>query len=71
MALVEFRKKISEVFEKGDVLLGTFLDLSKAFDCIDYYILLQKLENYGLRGVVLQWVRSYLGNRTLYTSIGT
>ena len=69
MALVEFINKISEVFEKGEVLLGIFLDLSKAFDCIDHYILLQKLENYGIRGVVLQWFRSYLGNRTQYTSI--
>ena len=33
MALVEFTNKISEVFEKGEFLLGIFLDLSKAFDC--------------------------------------
>ena len=69
MALVEFTNKISEVFEKGEVLLGIILDLSRAFDCIDHYILLQKLENYGISGVVLQWFRSYLGNRTQYTSI--
>ena len=69
MALVEFTNKISEVFEKGEFLLGIFLDLSKAFDCIDHYILLQKLEHYGIRGNALQWFKSYLGNRTQYTSI--
>ena len=69
MALVEFTNKMSEVFEKEEFLVGIFLDLSKAFDCIDHYILLQKLEHYGIRGVVLQWFRSYLGNRTQYTSI--
>lgn len=69
MALIEFTNKIAEVFEKGEVLLGIFLDLSKAFDCIDHNILLSKLEHYGIHGIVLQWFKSYLENRTQYTSM--
>ena len=39
------------------------LDISKAYDCINYDILLKKLENAGIRGEILKWFRSYLTGR--------
>ena len=50
-------------FDKSEYTLGTFLDLSKAFDTINHKILLEKLEWYGIRGNSLDWFHSYISNR--------
>jgi len=47
------------------------LDLSSAFDTVDYNILLDRLENWiGLSGIVIKWFRSFLEGRGYYVSIG-
>ena len=50
-------------------VIGVFLDFSKAFDTVDHDLLLHKLHRYGLRGVVYDFMRSYLANRTQYVQI--
>ena len=39
------------------------IDLKKAFDTINHDILLNKLSNYGFRGVTLDFFSSYLNDR--------
>ena len=41
------------------------LDFSKAFDTVPHDKLLQKLENYGVRGNLLVWLSAFLKNRNM------
>lgn len=44
---------------------GLFMDLTKAFDTVDHYILLSKMETYGIRGTPEKLFESYLENRSV------
>ena len=41
-----------------------YLDFSKAFDKVDHALLIKKLTLYGIKGKLLNWIKSFLSNRT-------
>lgn len=57
---------LSYVFDKlddGDKVAGLCFDLSRAFDTVNHELLTTKLAGYGIRGVALDLVSSYLSGR--------
>ena len=63
LALIDLCDKISSAFDRREHAVGVFLDLSKAFDTVNLVILFDKLEHYGIRGLALEWVKSYFSER--------
>ena len=62
-AIITLVEKINEALYKGNIMIGVYIDLKKAFDTVNHNILLTKLYAYGIRGNVLKWFKSYLHNR--------
>ena len=52
---------------KQFIFEGFFVQ-QKAFHTVDYDILLEKIQFYGIRGIAHQWVKSYLENRKQFVS---
>ena len=68
-ALIDVIDNVRDYIDKGEVALGIYLDLKKAFDTVNHSILLSKFEHYGFRGHVNEFIGSYLNNRQQFTII--
>ena len=64
-AICELVGTIAKNREERKHTIGVFIDLSKAFDTLNHYKLLCKMEKYGIRGSNLKWFESYLENRSM------
>ena len=67
-ALLKFSDDILKLFDQKKVAIATFMDLNKAFDCVDHNILLSKLKRYGIHETAMQWINSYLSDREHFVS---
>lgn len=52
-----------EYMEKGQLEIGIFIDLAKAYDCLNTELIIIKLESYGVKANANKWIQSYLTGR--------
>ena len=69
LALIDVIDTLKQALDRQEYAIGIFLDLEKAFDTICHNILLAKLEHYGFRGHVNNFIKSYLSNRKQFTLV--
>ena len=64
-----FIESVHEALDNQRKAIGIFLDLAKAYDVINHKTLLDKLDSYGVRGIINNWFKSYLSRRTQVVEI--
>lgn len=68
--LLQYIHDIIEMLEDNDAVEVVYLDYSKAFDKLDHGLLLERLQTIGIRNRALDWIESFLSNRTQRVRVG-
>ena len=68
-ALIQITHKIRNALDENKYICGVFLDFQKAFDTVNHKILFSKLNYYGIRGIALSLLESYLTNRKQFVHV--
>ena len=71
LAAIKLMDYITDEIDKKQTPVNIYIDLSKAFDTLNFDILLFKLEYYGVTGMELNLIRDYLSNRKQYVKYNT
>ena len=70
-ALLKVKTDVIRALEDQEVACLILLNLSAAFNTIDHNILLRRLETrFAVTDIALNWLRSYLNNRTQAVTVG-
>lgn len=69
-ALLTLTEHWKEELHKHKVIGAVAMDLSKAFDCLPHYLILEKLKFYGLDDKAVALLRSYLSARYQRVKLG-
>ena len=63
-ALLQMYDTWIDAFEEDLITAVIMIDMSAAFDVVNHSILIEKLKIYGFQENVIDWITSYLSNRT-------
>lgn len=55
--------------DKKSQIMSIFLELSKAFNCVNFKLFLKKFERIGIQGLSLMWLQSYIHCRTQHVIV--
>jgi len=61
--VITFLDKATRLIDDGQACDAIYLDFAKAFDKVSTERLLRKIENHGIRGKLLEWIREWLKDR--------
>ena len=67
-AILDVLTNAYDNIESNDYIALVLLDFKKAFDTVCHSILLNKLEHYGIRGIALKLLKSFLTNRSQFVA---
>ena len=70
LAIHRIVDNLYRVMDEGKLALGIFLDIKKAFDTVNWKIIIHKLKYYGVEPGTIEWFRSFLTGRRQYVSNG-
>jgi hypothetical protein len=68
--LLPFLDEVSNAIDRGRAIHCIYFDMSKAFDKLSHKLMASTLHDSGIRGTLLQWIISFLSNRTIQVRIG-
>uniref|UniRef100_A0A1A8B2B9 Helentron 4 helitron-like transposon replicase/helicase/endonuclease n=1 Tax=Nothobranchius furzeri TaxID=105023 RepID=A0A1A8B2B9_NOTFU len=69
LTIMEATDEIINTLDKGKYAIGVFIDFRKAFDTINHPVLINKLQQYGIRGMALDWITNYLSKRQQFVKM--
>ncbi len=58
-------EKVTKIMNNGDNVDLVFFDFSKAFDSVNHRLSIQKLEAYGIKNNIVNWMVSFLYEKTV------
>lgn len=66
-AVTQLVQRVLVEWEKANNYTEIFIDVQKAFDCINWELLFESLPDIGFRGVAFKWMRIYFEKRIQIT----
>ena len=70
-SIIGLTEKIYDALNNRNHSANIFVDFRKAFDTVNHAILISKLRCYGVRGLALKYVHSYLTDRRQCVRVGS
>ena len=62
-AIILLVEKINKAISSDKYMIGVFFDFRKAYHTVNYSIFSKKMFIYGVRGNILNWIKSYLADK--------